>query len=411
MRNFILTTTIALMAINLGLYAQEKDTAQGESQIKLELVWEKEFTEPIVDYIAQLNKKDKVVLRFISTAGRSKYTLYFNDTEGDCLRKIDFASPPNRDSAGNWIWGVTTYILKSKNEQYLGVVQGPNSDWIDKVSFVLYDINGVLRWKQQELNARPFWLLSTGLYLSAEGYMSWSPVTLRNKETIIDTLLIIPSKNEVMSTGAIDVSQNDYIVFNVYDVDNKDAHVILYNSTGQEIWRKKFTNWTTASKVCISDNGRYICARGGFANTLFTFSNDGTLLWQKHIGVGYLQTFSSDGRYIAAIGPLNRILYFDTENGDSLWSFVLSADRSFFALAVSDRGNFIVAADGEGKRENPVGTLSTLFLFDKKGNVIWRREFTTLPYTTPNVRFVDDGHLLIHNGNKFYCYKIIGGAQ
>jgi hypothetical protein len=44
MKNLFLTAIIALMAIN-GLYAQGKDTAQEQSEIKLELVYQKPFDE------------------------------------------------------------------------------------------------------------------------------------------------------------------------------------------------------------------------------------------------------------------------------------------------------------------------------------------------------------------------------
>jgi outer membrane protein assembly factor BamB len=44
-------TVIALMAISIGLYAQEKDTAQMEPKVELKVVYEKTFDEPIVDVI------------------------------------------------------------------------------------------------------------------------------------------------------------------------------------------------------------------------------------------------------------------------------------------------------------------------------------------------------------------------
>ena len=49
MKKLFISAIIALMAINLGLYAQGKDTTQAE--IKLELIWEKEFPESIPERV------------------------------------------------------------------------------------------------------------------------------------------------------------------------------------------------------------------------------------------------------------------------------------------------------------------------------------------------------------------------
>ncbi|MEO0095688.1 MAG: WD40 repeat domain-containing protein [candidate division WOR-3 bacterium] len=45
MRKFILTTVIALFVVSVWLYAQEKDTAQGEPKVKLEIIYKKELGE------------------------------------------------------------------------------------------------------------------------------------------------------------------------------------------------------------------------------------------------------------------------------------------------------------------------------------------------------------------------------
>jgi len=50
MKRLFLSAIIAFLAINLGLYAQEKDTVQVEPEVKLELVWEKEFESPVSDF-------------------------------------------------------------------------------------------------------------------------------------------------------------------------------------------------------------------------------------------------------------------------------------------------------------------------------------------------------------------------
>jgi outer membrane protein assembly factor BamB len=415
MKKLFVSAIIVLVAINLGLYAQEKDMTQAESEVKLELMWEKEFEGVINDYVVETNKIGEALLRVVSFLkdNGKKAEVHFLNLKGLATKKsdVELIRLRSEPEIGGDVYGG---VLTSKNGKYIGLFQVTKRDpeRIGEISFHLYDKAGNFLWTKTSWNVRPSMLLSDGSILSFEGEpCTWSPFALYEKNILRGWLK--PNDGEPMEvTGAFDASENSNIVFNVYDFDKKEGQVVLYDNTAKEIWRNKFNNWVTASKVCISDNGRIITARGGFANTLYTFSNDGTLLWQKHIGVGYLQIFSSDGSYLAASGPSNRIYYLRATTGDSLWTFIVEDNRSFFSLAVSKNGNFVATADGGGMRELPAGDVSTIFLFDRRGNLVWQKELLIQKERTPNVRFTDDGrHLLIANANKVYCYKILGGGQ
>lgn len=111
-------------------------------------------------------------------------------------------------------------------------------------------------------------------------------------------------------------------------------------------------------------------------------------------------------------GPSDRIIFFNTTSGDSLWAVCGDTNRSFFSLAVSEDGNFVGAADGGNDRESPAGKLSTVFLFDKDGSIIWKKQIEIKAQCTPTVRFTGDGmHFLVCNNNRLYCYKIIKEQQ
>jgi len=400
MKRLSIAIIIAWMAI-AGLYAQEKSKVQGEPGIKLEPVWEKEFEVPITDYIVDVSKKGEVLVRIVYSMNINTLECHFFDVGGQLTKNLNFKSPK----------GVG--ILQSKNGTHIGIYEitkGLPGD-VEEVAFSLYDKDGNLLWANSKVKGLPFSILNSGLLLCSENPYGWSNFALwRQSQKLIK---LTPNDIE-MSTGSFAISMNDYMVFNVYG-DKEEGQIgqlVLYDDMGREILRKKFNDWVTASKVCISNGGQFISARGGFANTLYTFSNNGKLLWQKHIGVGYLQTFSPNGSYLAASGPSNRLNYFNSITGDSLWSYYLDENRSFFALAVSKNGNFIAAADGAGRRENPVGNLSTIFLFDRKGNVVWKKELEIPTYKAPNIKFTDDGaHLLICNSNNLYCYKIVRGER
>jgi len=413
MRRLFLSITIALMALNIGLYAQ--DTAQAEPKVKLELVWEKEFEGMISDYIVETDEMGEALLNVVSFLkdNEKKAEVYFLNFKGLAIKKtgVELIRLKLEPETGGDVYGG---VLISKNGKYIGLFQVTKRDpeRIREISFHLYDKTGNLLWTKASWNVRPSMLLSDGSILSFEGEpCTWSLFALYEKDILRGWLK--PNDGEPMEvTGAFDASENNNIVFNVYDFIKKEGQVVLYDNTAKEIWRRKFTNWTTASKVCISDDGRIIAARGGFANILYTFSNDGTLLWQKHIGVGYLQIFSSDGSYLAASGPSNRIYYLRATTGDSLWAFIVKDNRSFFSIAVSNNGEFVAAADGGGRREFPSGDTSTIYLFDKKGNIVWQKDLKIEKERAPNVRFTDDGkYLIICNSNKIFCYRISGGGR
>jgi len=93
MKNFILTAIIALVAISTGLYAQEKDTAQVEPRIKLELVWEKAIPEGIANAVFNKSRAGVLYPSIIVTGenNRSCQSVYFFSKTGEPkqMRKIN----------------------------------------------------------------------------------------------------------------------------------------------------------------------------------------------------------------------------------------------------------------------------------------------------------------------------------
>jgi WD40 repeat protein len=145
---------------------------------------------------------------------------------------------------------------------------------------------------------------------------------------------------------------------------------------------------------------------------LYLFSGNGELLWTHESGICTQLNFSPDEEYLAVGINLNNLHLFESATGKVLWNYKLEDARSFFSLAVSNNGEFVVAADGEGRRELPAGNSSTIFLFDKKGNIVWQKDLKIEKERAPNVRFTDDGkYLIICNSNKIFCYRISGGGR
>jgi len=219
-----------------------------------------------------------------------------------------------------------------------------------------------------------------------------------------------------MSTGSFDISVNDYMIFNIYG-DKKEGQVgqlVLYEGMGKEVWRKKI-NWVWSGQVTISDKGKYVgvvAITSDWHTILNMFSNDGELQWKYKSGNCDFMDFSPDENYLAAGINLNDLHLFESATGKIVWNYKLDNTRSFYSIAVSDNGKFVTAADGGGRRELPASNFSTIFLFDKKGNIVWQKELKIQKERVPDVRFSDGGkRLLISNGNKLCCYRITGGGR
>ena len=397
MKKILLSAIIAFLAI--GLYAQ--DTAQVEPKVKLELVWKKEFEYPGADFIIDINEEGEPkikVIAFIKEQGKESL-IRFMDKKGKLLRE----TRGNAEYYGS-------RVLISKDGEYIGIssVAKGDPEFIYEVDFDVYDKDGNYVWGQKGMNVRPFRLLSDATILSYEGF-GWQKFTLHNKNGLIDSISPIQAEG----TGACDISKNNYIVFNVHDVNRNEGYVVLYNGIGKEIWHKKF-DWRHTSKVVISDYGEYIAAIGKSSEgrMLSIISHKGDLLWQFHSGNCYYMDFSPESKYFVAGINLNEICLFESATGRILWKYKLSDKRSFFSIAVSNNGEFVTAADGGGRRELPSGDTSTIYLFDKKGNIVWQKDLKIQKERAPHVRFTDDGkYLIICNSNKLYCYKIAGGGQ
>jgi len=183
---FLLTTIIALMAMSLGLYAQ--DTAQVEPKVDLKVVYEKTFDEPIVDAIfdtvtvsieeaKQMGWKEeaftpedkakrKVLVSypkvvFVSQGReldwyvprrRSSYhtkELKFYDTDGKIINRL-FLKKYGEE-----------YIYLSPQQKYILVARIP-TEWAPEYSGgTLYDLNGRKIWETEG---------STPIAVSDEGY-------------------------------------------------------------------------------------------------------------------------------------------------------------------------------------------------------------------------------------------------
>jgi outer membrane protein assembly factor BamB len=394
----------ALLIFNHRLYAQEKYTVQEEPKIKLELVWEKEYEAPILDFIYSEGKNGPALQVVITTDKVQFFSM--KETKEIITKDIQL----NRKE--RWFYGVSC----SRNGKYIGISKLNYGEYgyIQKGSeFQVYDNAGnLLATREATENSHPGTLLNNGAFL-VTGVLEDARIFL---EQLNGSRKLIFNGNDMGPSTYIDISKNsDFFALNISGIG-----VILYSDKGEKFWQKKF-DWGDAANVKISDNGKYIIAVGILSGGgVYLLSSDGDLLWKyppNNYYNFYLNCidFSPDEKYFAANVTRDNIYLFESSTGKILWNCKLEKkdeSRKFFSIAVSKDAKFVSAADGGGTREFPAGDSSTVFLFDKEGHIVWRRDIMIQKEQAPSIRFSDEGnYLFISISNTLYCYKIVGGVQ
>ena len=396
-------STALVFLFLFGIAMPQENEGPAKQKVLVDLLWEKEFKEQVATYLVDLDKSGVPLLRAVAfvhdhgsgqsaTDGKRGVVKFF-DSDGGLSKVVEAES--------NFFGGL---VMISKGGECIGFTRAleGSSEFITKVGLELYDVNGNLIWADKSLDARPCRVLSDGTVLSYEG-IGWEKFTLRDANGIIRWLR--PAQGEAMY-GATDISENDYIVFNIH----KDVGlVVVYDGEGSEIWRKEF-KWGHTGKVSVSDKVEYVAAvgLGVSGRILHVRSRGGKLLWQYPSGDCEFMDFSPDSRYLAAGVNLNEIHLLESDSGSLVWRHKLQGRRRWFAITVSKDGEYVAAADGAGS-EDPLSEFSVVYLFDHRGEVVWERQFKIHSSRAPDLRLTDDGkYLLIASGNSVCCYEITG---
>lgn len=382
-----------MMALSICLYAQENTEKQIDPEVELELIWEKQFEQSIAGYIVDLDSQDMLSLRYVYFIGGGMAKVHFFDRNGE---ETNILSLELIKGGG---------VLQSQDGEYVGfyeITKGKPGRG-ERVAFLLYTKDGLLLWEHRRIKGLPFSILNTGALLCSENPYGWDMFTLRGQNRI---LARINPGDVDEGTGAFATSRNSNLVFNV--LNKEGGELVFYNAQGSELWRQRF-NWLWTGCVNISDYGKYIAAIGQPSELrLHMFSSVGNMLWELQSKNCEFMDFSPDEEYLAAGIDLSNLHLFKSATGEIVWNYRLDDTRSFFSLAVANEGEFVVATAGRGRRELPAGTQSTIFLFDKKGRVVWRKEMNTKNGCAPAIRLTHNGkYLLICNSEELICYKIV----
>ena len=401
----LLAIVIALTAMNSGLYGQEKDTAQLDSQIELELVWEKEFESPVLNFsLTEMNGIP--TLEVVITTDKVQFFT------GKNVKEIQ-----TKSYEINWLEGWRFRLLCSKNGDYIGIRKDHYGDYgriKEGSEFQVYDkIGNLLTTRKVTNNYQPFALMNNGAFL-VTGVLEDASIVLEQLNGAKEVIFDYPDMRPSTYIGIAPKG-------NAFALNVSGIGVMLYDDTGKEVWKRNIEN-SHAAGIGISEHGSYIACFGKkWGNTLFLYSLKGNMLWEKPIGAGtHFISFSPDEKFLAVYATWSGIWFFSVKEGKLLWRYPSDKigkkinsnfTRSIYSLDIAINGAFVVCADGGGTRELPAGDTSVVLLFDKKGKIVWQNDLKIQKERAPIVRFTDDGkYLIVCNSNKLYCYKIVGGG-
>lgn len=178
---------------------------------------------------------------------------------------------------------------------------------------------------------------------------------------------------------------------------NTRGYLLFFNNKGENLWQ--FDHKGTQAKFDISSNSNSIVL--ALEDRLYSLNKRGKIIYEKELVPGGIHiALSGDGKYLALARETDHsVSMLDNQNGHVLWFSNITGfdpiNSPVTFLNVSDKGNCItVAISKDWSRRN---NSSSLFMFDKSGNLLWRNTFETDKIRSILSR---DGHFVWIDSNK-----------
>lgn len=447
MKELLLATIIALMAVSSGLYAQEKETAQIEplpvgqtDEITLELVWEKEIPSLIKDdwpYPGDLVFLDEDGYNVFSSqckdpekALKDKRILMIHDgkikwLEGDELKvvkdiQISEGSSPNSSKA-----------VISKNGRNIAIIEGMErykyeeiieNNVQNKNPGDFKNTHATIRlfnWKGEELASTQFPLW---------GYIDLYP--LGNDQTVILNL----ESGEGRFHGVKILLNEGKNLVEVFSNEESSAF-IDYSEDGRRLLLIIENQWMGVFNDLGKEECRYICPRpfrGGYLSPkgnyiiehtageyLMIYDRKGKLIKEQQVPCRYV-AFSPNEKYLCITPGPKRVYLLEAENGKIIWEYINSESR-YRSAAVTPQGDYIFLSSTLFHPTNL--TLQemadkSLIVFNREGQILNKSivssvktseelEFYRWESIAPPIRVTPDGKfLLVRLPNRLLLYHI-----
>jgi|GEM_PF-2111407 len=325
MKRILFLAIVAFLAGNLGLYGQEKDTAQIEPKVKLELVWEKEFGSPVVDFAIENDKQDESYVSVVIIGGE---VLIINK-KGTITKELSGIEKKLGKGEVSNIFRLSesgTYIIQLWGYAYDGETKESRA--------YVYDLKGNLLW--QTKNIAPFqfrYLAPNGEYFLG-GSRSLT-ILWGDKKGNTKVIKRFDDSNADLTTGYTAFSGNSEYWATNYGLPWQGARLRVFKSNGIEKWHTYPAYHRGAGEVAISTKGKYVGAIGyehGISTcTFFLFDISGQLLWEKRVdGTNYRILFPISDDFVALINAIGHINLFETLSGNLITEIRIPYDFSIY---------------------------------------------------------------------------------
>jgi len=372
-----------------------------KDSISLNLIWEKGFNSHVKDF-SFTDEKGVPTLQTIITNDEVIFG------EGKNAKRIMTKSGWLKKDEG---WFYTTF--KSSDDKYIGIrkeCHGENGMMLDGEFTILNNSGIELKIVNYISHAeKPLFLLNNGNYIVNIASRGWSHLGIldRNTGKIIKEVYPI---NDFWSSGYLDIAEKVglFTICVTGTEEQKESIVILYDSIGNEIWKRKLEKgWT--GHIAISPYGKYIAAVGKSVRWLYEFNSKGELLWKLRTSVVDVMKYSEDEEHLILCGPPNTIKFILSKTSDIKWEYKLPEGRDYYAVDISSNNSYVIGIDGGGGREVPSGDINIVYLFDNNGNLLWQKSYKGINWKMPEVSFSQDSkYFIMAISKKIYCYEIKG---
>lgn len=185
-----------------------------------------------------------------------------------------------------------------------------------------------------------------------------------------------------------DAKKGEKIEIPAYSPESGNPWVILFDNSGDEIWRRSIPEYT-ATGVNISPDGRYIIAYG-MTNTIseykfgaHIFNREGKEI--KSFRKGSKCTFSNNGKFGVLYDRTN-VLFIDLYQSDILWE--KKFDKYPFSCSISENGKRVAVLSANLQRNECMEP--EISIFNHKGDKIVKQIF---PNETCRIGSGDSDHV------------------
>lgn len=294
---------------------------------------------------------------------------------------------------------IRTYLVKSPNEKIIGYYKSnlkiPTNEKeygiIESTFLNVLDINGNEILNKTFKGGFGFIVSDQGNFVAfgtgSEGYGKYI-YFYDSRGNLIKQVDPFEKKGYFSYTGKYSKTDK-YVAISFNKFGDLGGAFILFDSQGNELWRKKFSDWHNSGyHIIISADEKYIYTAGIiFINNTtnkpvyysYCFTDSGDNIFSNDIGA--TGDFSSDGAYLILATKRIGIKLFDVKNNKVLWQFK-DPDQNIFinAIDISTNANYVTSMWRSTDKEK-----KKIIIFNKQGEIIFKQDYISEDKSTERI--------------------------